>query len=225
MPRTNDSFGVFVSSHAVSQQSKEDIHRLCFQTTTGGTFDRKEVTGDERGESADEVYEIGKRVTKYHPFPLKVAPNWDRSACRYSSEFVKKPIGDCIANNQLAAIYKTKSGGTSGKSGAQLNAKSLYEEEFCQTRSLEDLRRAKPEAVVPKPNSMSSTGGRLLFTSSISHQMYQARPELGKSLSAADLRPKGFLEIPRTAPAVPLTSTYGQDFSPKASQRKQRPQH
>eukprot|EP00931_Biecheleriopsis_adriatica_P124101 TRINITY_DN991_c0_g1_i1.p1 TRINITY_DN991_c0_g1~~TRINITY_DN991_c0_g1_i1.p1 ORF type:complete len:251 (+),score=46.47 TRINITY_DN991_c0_g1_i1:67-753(+) len=214
-----DSFGVFISPSAVEKQGKEDLHRLTYRTTSGTAFSGRQIAREDRPESYEEVLAVGHRTTKYMGYPLKLAPLLDRTACKYSQEFDRKPLGDSIGNNEMAKNFKLgKGGATRSKSAAALDGRTSYGEDFGTFHTGEGLARAKQPLQLK--DGANFAGQKLLFTTSMSHDLFKAHPELGKGFSAKDLKPKDYLGVPRTAPADPMRSLYGVEFVPKEIRRK-----
>ncbi|CAK9046283.1 unnamed protein product [Durusdinium trenchii] len=117
--------GVFSSRAAVAAQSREDLLRLTYTTTTGSSYLGKQFERGERPESFQEIFEVGQRRTKYLGVPLRLAPLLDRSSCNYTMDFAKKPLGDHLQNSHMAKHFKA---GTKPQNGLPNlpTAKSTY---------------------------------------------------------------------------------------------------
>eukprot|EP00930_Biecheleria_cincta_P015592 TRINITY_DN1294_c0_g1_i2.p1 TRINITY_DN1294_c0_g1~~TRINITY_DN1294_c0_g1_i2.p1 ORF type:complete len:114 (+),score=15.27 TRINITY_DN1294_c0_g1_i2:223-564(+) len=99
----------------------------------------------------------------------------------------------------------------------KVDGRSTYTELFGANRTVEERLRAKQD-LMAYPSRLSF-GSKLLFTTSFSHENHKAHPGLGRSLSAADLKPKGYLEVSRNAPADGMKTMYGTEFYPKEIRR------
>eukprot|EP00933_Yihiella_yeosuensis_P057254 TRINITY_DN5692_c0_g2_i1.p1 TRINITY_DN5692_c0_g2~~TRINITY_DN5692_c0_g2_i1.p1 ORF type:complete len:232 (+),score=32.28 TRINITY_DN5692_c0_g2_i1:69-764(+) len=220
MPRTNES-SVFLGKTSMDGISKEDMCRLTFSTTTSFNYSGRQQSVLEKPENMNEVFGIGQRSTKYCGYQLKVAPGMGRSSHSYSVDFAKKAVGDCFGNNAAAKHYKDR-GASGGKASfGEMMSNTAYREDFCRLLSPDKMRASKPDPVIPSASSAGdSSGQRSYYTSSWAHDTFRVHPSVGRSFSAAELLPKNSLEIPKTAPAGPMKSSYGADFVQPAVRRR-----
>merc|ERR1719197_1099822 len=103
---------------------------MTYHTTASRSFCGRQIDKEDRPEGMEEVFGIGSRNTKYMGVQLKVAPNWDRTACRYTNDYVQRPLGDSDANRELAKTYKNRPGGAGGRSSAKIETQTHYMKEF-----------------------------------------------------------------------------------------------
>ncbi|CAE8711265.1 unnamed protein product, partial [Polarella glacialis] len=174
MPRGNDSFGVFISQTAVATLSKDDINRLTYATTTGNTFCGSQISPEDRdkNESFMEVYSTGRRATKYMGYPMKKAPNFDRSSSRYYSEYVAFPLGDSKANNASAKNYK-EAGSSRARNGGKLDGRTSYMQEFGNKLTTEQMENAKGISAEPLQDTLKVVSGKLLYNTALSHDTFK----------------------------------------------------
>merc|ERR1719188_467979 len=93
-------------------------------------------------ESMEEIFAIGHRDTKHMPFPYKLEKGWNRGACSYSYDYAKKPLGDHLGNNQLAATFLANNrGGNQGGGDLPIAGTTYQANHGPQTR--DTLRKAK----------------------------------------------------------------------------------
>ncbi|CAE7491030.1 unnamed protein product, partial [Symbiodinium sp. CCMP2592] len=220
MPRMPDQ-GVFASPSAVAAQGKEDLMRdddfqhierrgLTYSTTTGSSYGwLRPMEKEQYSENFQEIFDIGQRRTKYMGVQLRQAPLLDRSSCIYSTDFARKPLGDHIENGKMAAIFKSGSAAIRNKFPTP-SSKSTYAEEVCLPLTTEERLAARLPPAAARSATIGANGARSVYTTSLAHETYQAHPEIGMSLSAADIRPKDCLGVGRssTAPAEPMKSLY-----------------
>mmetsp|Transcript_21227 Transcript_21227/g.39930 ORF Transcript_21227/g.39930 Transcript_21227/m.39930 type:complete len:228 (+) Transcript_21227:111-794(+) len=210
--------GVFASAKAVAAQGKEDLMRLTWATTTGSSYCARQMEKEQFSENFQEVFGIGQRRTKYMGVQLRQAPLLDRSSCRYSTDFARKPLGDHIENGKLASMFKSGSAAVKNKMPSG-KPTSTYAEELCLPLTVEERLAARLPPVAYKA-TIGDKGARSVYTTSLAHEIYQAHPEIGMSLSAADIRPKDCLGVrSNTAPAEPMKSLYNTDFTRKETRR------
>lgn len=172
----NESHGVFISSAAVNGISSDHRKKLNFKTTSGTEHAGRVLEKTGRLENMGSVYHIGQKSSKYMAYQLKRAPLLGREQCAYSSDFCKKPEGDSTVNNQMAALYLTKSHGTMSFSGGEPTCgHSQYTEDFVK-RSKEQLRSAKLPIQI-QPELLHVGSGRSLVKQSYSQSAHQAPPK------------------------------------------------
>merc|ERR1712137_917074 len=115
------------SQSAVRSKSTGDLQRLYFRTCQREEHNWRTIPEADRTENFDQIHNIGKRTTKYLKFQKKEAPLVDRTACRYNQEFTAKPLGDNVANAELA---RTFSGAKKPLESKSFDVKSSYCETF-----------------------------------------------------------------------------------------------
>ncbi|CAJ1367209.1 unnamed protein product [Effrenium voratum] len=200
--------GVFASPKAVAAQGKEDLLRLTWTTTTGSSYQGRQIT-DLPTESFQEVFEVGQRRTRYMGIPPKTAPLLNRSSCLYTMEFAKKPLGDYVMNAQMAKHFKSGSSMIDSKSLPSLPAPlSTYGQEICLNLSPEEMAGARLPSTKKLTSAIGPGGLRSVYTTSLAHDTYLAHPTIG---STGDLRPKDCIQ--KLGPSPTENSTYRADFT------------
>lgn len=109
--------------------SQGDIDRMYFKTDNQHQFDGRMLSEADRNECMDQVHNIGRKNTKYMPFPEKKAPLIDRSGHTFSRDFCVKPLGDHLCNREAAKATKSSQLGRVASSPSFEN-KSAYAERF-----------------------------------------------------------------------------------------------
>merc|ERR1719389_674765 len=84
---------------------------------------------EDRTENFDQIHSMGKKNTKYMKFHPSRAPLVDRTACRYTQEYIARPLGDCETNKALAENFK-QGGMSKAASSPYLGLKSSYMDTF-----------------------------------------------------------------------------------------------
>jgi len=200
----NGSFGVFPSSSAVRSVSSSDLNKIYFATTH-----KKQHSGDsgtmpeeDRTENFDQIHSMGKKNTKYMKFHPSRAPLVDRTACRYTQEFMAKPLGDCETNKALAENFK-QGGMSRSMSSPFLGVKSSYMETFAG-HDHGSMKAAKQKSCAPRKVLTETLGGAggLLETVSNSHNSHRAPPMA--------LAKPGEVVLPK--PNITLTERHGGGF-------------
>lgn len=206
---SNESFGCFVSPTAVrTTSSKDDIKRLCFQTTTRDDFRGRPLAPEGACESLEGVLTMGHKSNKYMSYPLKRVPNFGRDFCNYSLDFRKKPFGDNALNNSTCSELR-EYGTTGNIVTAKLPfSKTLNQSEFPH-RDEEQMARARQKS--QEPPHRYCENGRSFVTKSFSQSMHAA-PSPEVSSKGQTMRPSSSLANPRNHWADAMRTTYGGDF-------------
>jgi len=174
----NSSFGVFPSQSAVRSVSSGELNKIYFATASKRDFNWQNGTMPEadRTENFDQIHSMGKKHTKYMKFTPSRAPLVDRTACRYTQEFIAKPLGDCETNKALAENFK-QGGMSRSMSSPFLGLKSSYMDTF-KDHDHNTRRSAKQKSCAPKKVLTETLGGAggMLERVSHSHDGHRAPP-------------------------------------------------
>jgi hypothetical protein len=174
----NSSFGVFPSTSAVRSVSTADLNRIYFASTSKAQFSWESGTmpEEDRTENFDQIHSMGKKNTKYMKFHPSRAPLVDRTACRYTQEYIARPLGDCETNKALAENFKN-GGMSKSMSSPFLGLKSSYMDTFAGHNQTA-MRSAKQRSCAPRKVRTETLGGAggLLETVSNSHNSHRAPP-------------------------------------------------
>jgi hypothetical protein len=152
---------------AVQSRSTGDLERLFFTTTFSHEHHGKTRTQDSWMENFDAIHKVGKKDTKYMKMKPKVAPLTKRSACKYTSEFGPKPLGDHACNKELAELLKGNFGPT--KMDVDFANKTSYHEVFNMPRTQEHFDLANQPNQAPsrkiRTKTLGGTGETMVFRS------------------------------------------------------------
>jgi len=82
--------------------SEADLKLLYYTTSTQNSYQTKAIP---ESMSFADIHNIGKKDTKYFKYKPSTAPFWQRSMCRYASDYVELPLGDSVVNKALAETF------------------------------------------------------------------------------------------------------------------------
>jgi len=204
------SYGVFPSQTAIRSRSTGDLQKLYFKTTNRAEHDWRTIPDAERPENFDQIHSIGKRTTKYMKYQKKVAPLVDRTACRYTQEFISKPLGDYQCNKELAENFKAVK---KPMQAPMADVKSNYREQFAPITT-QELRSSKMKTCAPKAVRTKTLGGTddLLEVESLNHKTYMT-PSMEIAKVTPVMIPKPNLTLAgQTVGAEAFRSHYNREF-------------
>jgi len=209
------SVGHLPSQNVMKTLTQEDMRKLYFRTMASTEHAGRRLPAEDAAENYGDVHDMGKRNGKYMKYQQKRAPLVDRSACRYSRDFITLPLGDNICNGQLAASFKQGLG--SGGKGVQapMLAKSSYMADFPEMND-KQLKAAKQGSCRPEQARTQTIGGTgdMLEVQSHVHQKF-APPPTGLELAGKILIPKPNLSVGMNIGEPPRTS-YKSEFGRSA---------
>eukprot|EP00933_Yihiella_yeosuensis_P068670 TRINITY_DN7455_c0_g1_i1.p1 TRINITY_DN7455_c0_g1~~TRINITY_DN7455_c0_g1_i1.p1 ORF type:complete len:366 (+),score=65.02 TRINITY_DN7455_c0_g1_i1:321-1418(+) len=188
----------------------DEVRALYFRTTTSQAFAQQGAPPEAKGENFVEVHAVGQRDGKYMGYQLNRAPLLNRSACKYTQDFVVLPLGDCKTNTDLAKVYKdkTKQNNISG-SAAPFDATTKYTEDF-RAPSQKQTQSARPKSAKPKIGlSTTLPRGHMLETTSFSHDTFAVHLTTFASEKAKPPQPN--LHLPLSS--VPYSTSYKDQFT------------
>eukprot|EP00929_Paragymnodinium_shiwhaense_P049079 TRINITY_DN24771_c0_g1_i1.p1 TRINITY_DN24771_c0_g1~~TRINITY_DN24771_c0_g1_i1.p1 ORF type:complete len:254 (+),score=56.99 TRINITY_DN24771_c0_g1_i1:104-865(+) len=128
--------------------TREDIQKLCFQTTSMQEVPGRAPKQEYIGENYVEVHGIGQRKSKYLDFPEKKAPLINRLATNHAQQFNPLPLGDSAVNTALAHSFKTGFGTSKGPNPCPLDGSTKTEDDFIAPTTKE-LLNARPPLCKP----------------------------------------------------------------------------
>mmetsp|Transcript_52893 Transcript_52893/g.113391 ORF Transcript_52893/g.113391 Transcript_52893/m.113391 type:complete len:223 (-) Transcript_52893:80-748(-) len=203
----NGSHGVFISSSVINDHARDDLKKLCYQTTNINEF-RGRGGAEERGENMEAVQNMGKKNSKYMPYQLKTVPNFGRESTYTSMEYFKKPLGDHLGNHMLAESF-AGSKKRSASVGA-IDGTTIYSEHYA-SRTQEDRQKAKPPSAAPNIHGTNTIGGTgsLMITRSFGHEMHQGRQATTKNNASLPVENLGLSGSPYSF----LKSTYRREHN------------
>merc|ERR1719263_438209 len=157
---------------------------------------------EDRTENFDQIHSMGKKNTKYMKFHPSRAPLVDRTACRYTQEYIARPLGDCETNKALAENFK-QGGMSNSMSSPFLGLKSSYMDTFAGHND-NAMKSAKQRSCAPRKVLTETLGGAggMLETVSNSHNSHRAPP--------LSLAKPGEVVLPK--PNITLTEKTGSSF-------------
>uniref|UniRef100_A0A7S2FKN3 Uncharacterized protein n=1 Tax=Alexandrium andersonii TaxID=327968 RepID=A0A7S2FKN3_9DINO len=204
----NESFGCFVSPTAVRTAKNDDIHRLCFMTTTSGAFRGQPPSSAGQMENLEGVLNMGHKSNKYMSYPLKRVPNLGREMCNYSIDFRKKPFRDGELNTWMCSQLREHGNSGSTFTASLPSSKTQYAADFIG-RDSDTMRKARQKSQEP-PHRHCDTG-RLLVTKSFSQSTHGApSPEVNSKGQL--MRPSHSLVNPKSHWEDAMRTTYSGDF-------------
>merc|ERR1719331_796375 len=161
---------------------------------------------EDRTENFDQIHSMGKKNTEHMKFHPSRAPLVDRTACRYTQEYIARPLGDCETNKALAENFK-QGGMSKSMSSPFLGLKSSYMDTFAGHNQTA-MRSAKQRSCAPRKVLTETLGGAggLLETVSNSHNSHRAPP--------LSLAKPGEVVLPK--PNITLTEKTGSSFRSQA---------
>jgi len=204
----NSSFGVFVSAKAHGNTSKDELRKLCFQSSTGHAHRGLPAARDGQMESMEAVLTMGHKSNKYLSYQLKEVPNFGRQHCGYSESFCRKPLSDTEFNGQMRERLNEL-----GSSGTIVTAdlpssKSTHADSF-HAHDRASRRRAKMKSAAPKQRYHNDK--RLLETQSFSQTMHAA-PSRDSWARGKSVRPVDELDRAQNSLGDSFRTIYGKDF-------------
>jgi len=204
----NSSFGVFVSPKAHGKTSKDELRKLCFQSSTSHAFRGLPAAKDGQMESMEAVLTMGHKSNKYLGHQTKEVPNFGRQHCEYSEAFCRKPVTDSELNSQMRELFIEM-----GSSGTIVTAdlpstKSTHADDF-RAHDRASRRRAKMKSAAPKQRYHNDK--RLLETQSFSQTMHAA-PSRDSWARGQSMRPVSQLDRVHNSLGDSFRTIYGKDF-------------
>eukprot|EP00928_Gymnodinium_smaydae_P055853 TRINITY_DN39329_c0_g1_i1.p1 TRINITY_DN39329_c0_g1~~TRINITY_DN39329_c0_g1_i1.p1 ORF type:complete len:294 (+),score=56.26 TRINITY_DN39329_c0_g1_i1:109-990(+) len=159
-----DSGCLSASKTALALLDKQSRDQIFYRPDTL-SFDRKEVSEEERAKSWRITHEIGGRGCKIVRHPGQRVPLLDYDACRYTRDYRPKKPGDTELNNYCSETMKKGSAGSSGGSGPSgPPAASSYAGTIGKDVGTQARLRAKPPAVSGEVTR--EVGGKFFVTRS-----------------------------------------------------------
>jgi len=198
------SAGVFP---AVKKLGKEEMQKLFYRTTSSEEFVSKKW---EPVESFDDIHNMGTKNGKYMTYRPSRAPMWARTMCKYTEQFVPKPLGDYACNRLLAETFRPSS-----KADApllKLGAKTSYKEQFPRIPG-KKAAEARPQSCKPAQAKHVQEDSKLAVTRSTTHHQFQGH------LITRDPAKEAFIPSHQSHVKDPrlindYTTRYNQDFGP-----------
>jgi len=155
--------------------SADESRALYFQTAASDNFTKKnnilpsKKMEECRGENCMHIHEMGKKSQKYIEYKPGRAPFWQRQNCKYSEEFIPRPLGDDKINRELAKTFKPiPHGNTPGK----ISDKTLYRDDFIAYK--EKMKFAKSKPFLPE-NARHEAKGPIESTTTMSRMFENHR--------------------------------------------------
>jgi len=182
-----DRSGVFLSRKTTQAMPTTAAQRLYFTTTNGAELRPREVKDPD--ENFYEVFEIGKRTTRYMdmPPPGTHMPTWDDVQSR--REFHQKPFLDLQENREIAASLKL---GQQPLPTFGSEKSSQYTRDFRGPSGCKLLQAQRdPMAAEEEGNGSSRTmggTGQWMVSSSSSHEHYCELQNAARTRSVPKVR-------------------------------------
>jgi len=188
------SCGPFPTSSAIRSRPQGELNKLFYSTSSRDQLKGNGLADqDASSENFDAIHKMGHKNSKYMKYQLKTAQLLDRNACKYTRDYVAKPLGDCECNRELAKTFRGPL--TSPAGNIDFEPRSQYNDNFPGFMGKE-LKSAKLKNQAPHDRRTKTVGGigESMVLASTAHNDLRP-PQHGMALQCDSFIPKPNLTL------------------------------
>lgn len=190
------SFWYLPSQSSQKHLSAEDVRRAFYQTTNDALLCGKQAPTESRGENMIDVYNIGRKDSKYMRYQVNRAPLIDRNSCQYTWDYTAMPLDGLSTTKAIAMESKSKSqnAGAASRAFKFGGHISRYNEEF-KGFSAEQTAEARPSSARPPVGRSAMPSGDLKENVSHEQETFKQLPKDAWCKGSKFSAPRNHLQV------------------------------
>lgn len=195
------SFWYLPSQSSQKHLSAEDLRRAFYQTTNDAELRGKQIPTESRGENMIDVYNIGRKDSKYMRYQIKRAPLIDRNSCQYNWDYTAMPLNGLSTTKAIARESKSKSqnAGAASRAFKFGGHVSRYKEEF-KGFTGEQTAEARPGSARPPAGRSAMPKGDLQENVSHEQETFKQLPKDAWCKGSKVSAPMNHLQVGNSTP-------------------------